>query len=451
MKDKIEIFGSPLGMYSLLRGDYIISVLRADGSLDEDRLNRLVAGIANMGANALRDFWWIDSLSAYEKISPLYQKYDGTWEFREQYYRDQRRIAQICNRYGIRYYLSLFDHCGTKKATRAWNPWRFFNDFFYGKDAKSYRHQHIDRVLEAFADLDAGVELCNETKKGQAEFLADTFIYLVKKGFLPERIILGIDYALKEKGGQYESDYRKFRDSVARDLGKQWETWLKTKCISPVHNATEKIIDELWGPDVKPGGTRRIKYSQDGVRNPRPDCETMYRLTKNVLQVKCRAREQGKVHFEVVYGKTKNDPSDSLEGVSRAYNEIWGEFPKNYGKYPEPLPVAMSPNQVIVTHGYRGILGREPDPTGMKGYIEFLDKGGKIERFCQFLFDSFEYFAKRAGLIPDQLSEQLYRGILDREPDFKGHRHTIREIEAGRKVQRAAAMLKSEEFKEKFQ
>ncbi|MCP5049836.1 MAG: SUMF1/EgtB/PvdO family nonheme iron enzyme [bacterium] len=339
-RDKIQIFGSPLSMYSLLRDDFIISILNDDGSLDMERLNQLVARIADKGANALRDFYWIGSEQAYKSISPFWRKEGNSYIFNERYFEHQRVIAQTCNKYNMRYYLIIFDQNGIKRHMGNFNPWRFFEDFFYGDDAEDMRRQYIDRILTAFEGLDVGLELCNEPKQGSGKFLADTFLYLNQKGFPADRIIIGIDYYLKEKDLKFGKDYVTFRNIVADKLGSRWRRDLKSVCISPFHNAKLENIDALFhlnlpqGQRPNPGGTRRILYSMDGVRNPtRPTREQMKEITRKILDTKSEAREKGKVLIEVVFGKTSNDPLDSLEGVSEAYKEIWGEFPENYHKY----------------------------------------------------------------------------------------------------------------------
>jgi|GEM_PF-1814537 len=471
MNDKVQILGSPLGMYSLLRDDFIISILRDDGSLDGDKLNKLVAAVANMGATGLRDFFWIDTEEAYNKISPFWERSNGSFEFNGRYFEHQKKIAELCNRYGVRYYLSIFDHCGTKRRKNEetgvwqWNPWRFFSDFFYGNDAADMRHQFIDKILTAFAGKNAGIEICNEPKGGAGDFLADTFVYLVDRGFTPENIIIGVDYHLKEKGGDVGEDYRKLRNAAVNQLNPEWDQWLKSRCISPVHNASAEGIDDLWGGKAGPGGTRRILYSQDGVMSPRPDKVTMFRVAKKVLEKKTEARENGKVLFEVVYGKTENDPLDSIAGVAEAHNEIFGVFPTNFGQYPVPLPLpdgfgegpidkpdprTDSLNTIFVDHGYRGILGRESDPAGRDGYIKFLDKGGKLVDFCRKLVNSDEFNIRWQDKSPADLGTRLYKGILGRDPDSEGLKHTVEAIEKGQVASRAAAMLDSHEFKTRF-
>lgn len=337
MSDRIQIFGSPLGMYSLPGDEFTVSVLRGDGSLDREKLNEMIARIADMGANALRDYYRIDSEEAYEKISPFHRVEDGSFKFNDRYFENQRIIAKACNRYGIRYYLSIFDHHGTEDVPGDWNPWRFFGNYFYGEDAGEMRHRYIDHVLEAFNGLDVGIDICNEPRPGEAEFLADTFVYLLERGFDPRNTITGIDYRLKEKEQQYGNDYRTFRDNVANRLGRNWREDIKAVCISPFHLATIENIEDLWRENVKPGGERRILYSMDGVENPRPDKFTIYGIARKVLDIKTEARKKSNVHFEVVYGKTDNDPLDAVEGVSAAYRSTWDRYPVNYGKYPQPV------------------------------------------------------------------------------------------------------------------
>jgi hypothetical protein len=476
MNDKMEILGSPLGMYSLLRGDYIISVLKDDGSLDEERLGSMAATIANMGANALRDFYWIDTQGAYEKISPFWNEGGRNFRFNDQFFNNHRRIAQILNQYNLRFYFCVFDHCGTKISRRGnvgeFNPWRFFDNFFYGDDAADLRHQYIDRVVNAFAGLDVGVELCNEPTSGHGLFLADTFIYLFKKDFDPGKIIMGVDYHLKESVSAVGKDYRDFREKVAEELGKNWRQDLKSVLISPVHNADEKGIDGLWHGEVMPGGTRRVLYSMDGVGIPpsgaRPDKAMLIKLTRKVLNTKTVAREQHKVLFEVLYGKQSTDPLDSIEGVSEVYKETWGQYPGNWRKFDAAQPLKPPPStepstepsihpavppssyRVFVTHGYRALLGREPDEGGLQDYVRFLEGGGTVREFCRKLADSEEYKKNIAKLSPGELAQRLYQKLLGRDADKNGLKHTVEEIRGGRIFERAAAMIESEEFKKKF-
>ncbi|MBI5508756.1 MAG: DUF4214 domain-containing protein [Deltaproteobacteria bacterium] len=115
-----------------------------------------------------------------------------------------------------------------------------------------------------------------------------------------------------------------------------------------------------------------------------------------------------------------------------------------------PQPPTASAASIKVTHGYRGILGREPDAGGLASYTDAITNGMTMETFCQTLFSSPEYAEQRSQLTAEQLAKELYRGILGREADPGGLASTIDAINAGNRVERAADMLKSAEFAQKF-
>jgi hypothetical protein len=198
----------------------------------------------------------------------------------------------------------------------------------------------------------------------------------------------------------------------------------------------------------------------------------MHAVAKKVLDKKTQARKKGKVHFEVVYGKTNKDPKDSIAGVSEAYKKIFDKYPENFGKFPNPLPLSdddtvriddsrepgdepikpqpHSLNTVYVEHGYRGLLGRSPDAGGREAYLNFFNGGGTVLEFCKRLTNSDEYTRKRANLSSEGLARQLYQAILGRKPDRGGLPPTIEMIDKGQTAERAAGMLESDEFKRKF-
>lgn len=115
-----------------------------------------------------------------------------------------------------------------------------------------------------------------------------------------------------------------------------------------------------------------------------------------------------------------------------------------------PPPPGVRPAPIQVTHAYRGILGREPDEGGLAAHVGFLEGGGSLRHLCEAMFGSPEFQANRAHLSPEQLGAELYRGLLGREADDGGLLHTADELRAGRRAERAAAMLESDEFRERF-
>ena len=122
------------------------------------------------------------------------------------------------------------------------------------------------------------------------------------------------------------------------------------------------------------------------------------------------------------------------------------------GKRPltEEVPIAHLDYRIHVTHGYRGILGRDPDPKGLKSYVGSLEAGGTILKFCQSLANSPEFKEKRENLSPEKLARELYEGVQERSPDNSELEKTIREIRNGRLAERTDQMINSKEFHNKF-
>jgi hypothetical protein len=116
----------------------------------------------------------------------------------------------------------------------------------------------------------------------------------------------------------------------------------------------------------------------------------------------------------------------------------------------EEVPVSHLNYKVHVNHGYRAILGRNADPDGLKAYVEFLESGGTILEFCQKLADSEEFKNNSKHIPPEDLAERLYQQILKRPSDPEGLEGTTNAIKEGQIARRAADMLGSREFFEKF-
>jgi hypothetical protein len=116
----------------------------------------------------------------------------------------------------------------------------------------------------------------------------------------------------------------------------------------------------------------------------------------------------------------------------------------------EEIPVSHLNYKVHVKHGYRAILGRDADPDGLNSYVEFLESGGTLLQFCQKLVDSDEFKNNSKHIPAQDLADRLYQQILKRPGDPGGLEGTIKAIEEGHIAQRAAGMLSSQEFFERF-
>ncbi len=134
-----------------------------------------------------------------------------------------------------------------------------------------------------------------------------------------------------------------------------------------------------------------------------------------------------------------------LRLAGEATRMIKGERPLT-----KEVPIAPLDYRIHVIHGYRGILGRDPEPKGLESYVDSLEAGGTILTFCQSLANSPEFKEKRENLSPEKLAGELYEGILERSPDNGELEKTIQEIRNGRLAERADRMINSKEFHNKF-
>jgi len=118
---------------------------------------------------------------------------------------------------------------------------------------------------------------------------------------------------------------------------------------------------------------------------------------------------------------------------------------------PEPEPSLDSEVAVYrVTLAYRGLLGREPDPSGLGAFSEHLLAGESVLWLCEVLTSSAEFENQRAQLAAHEMAVELYQGILGREPDPGGLDATIGAIENGLLASRAAEMILSNEAEQNF-
>jgi len=150
---------------------------------------------------------------------------------------------------------------------------------------------------------------------------------------------------------------------------------------------------------------------------------------------------------------------DGTRVSSDFYLRLAGEATRMIeGKRPitEKVPVSPYPEphekdrKAQIRHGYEGLLGRGPKASEMSSHAAHFASGGTVLEFCTALATSDEFLTGRRHLSAEELADELYRGILEREADRRGRSQTIEEIQRGRLTNRAAAMLDSDEFRKKF-
>ena len=259
--NKIKLICSPLGGYSMLpESGYQIAYIKQDGSVNWQKLNRMLQEIANNGANMWREFPpWITSEKEYETLTPF--KFAGeNMVLNQQYFDDLRKIARLSKMYNLTLIYDLFNGSETRvNPTCYHSPWKKFPGYFYTAPQK-YLEIWIDAVLEANSGIDTWYQLCNEPSFEYPAFMSHVYCYLIKKGIPPERIILGLDMRLKSIGGVYETGYRKFRQMVVEKLGQEFEIKIKRSSWTPFHATIDEALTKYWGPETPPGGQRREIY-----------------------------------------------------------------------------------------------------------------------------------------------------------------------------------------------
>lgn len=125
-----------------------------------------------------------------------------------------------------------------------------------------------------------------------------------------------------------------------------------------------------------------------------------------------------------------------------AYRETIAELQK--------LPLDVRSLRIVVEHAYLGILARAADEVGRDAYVRTLRQGRPAVAVCAELFGSDEWKRNRSGLGLEALAAQLYAGVLERPADPAGLADTLAALRDGRGPARAAAMLESAEFRERF-
>jgi hypothetical protein len=99
---------------------------------------------------------------------------------------------------------------------------------------------------------------------------------------------------------------------------------------------------------------------------------------------------------------------------------------------------------------YRGLLDREPEPEALQGYAEKLATGHDLTPLLAEIARSDEHWRKTLEARAPELMRSLYRGLLGRDPDPEGMQGYLQVIrEAGGLEKALSSIVASQEFKEK--
>lgn len=464
------------------------SCIKEDGTLDRRKYAEYMQLFANQGANSTREIPFLVTDKNYgagprqRNFLPAVwrdNKYD--WDQPNPiYYDNLKEMIKSANRHNMSFQISIFDRCHSFKMPNS--PWRLNHQGIHGyydwnRYAREYVAKIIDTVKQAELELETENIPCRVLFELENEPLDPVFTtsavgtlqMLLAAGYSKDRIEDGVNYY----PGNNKIEYLTTNGKAELIRSHQFETLKKAKkkaglypgkdlrdkrrYFTTIHNFddTPGLLDDL---KVAIRHSRRFSISNDGVDGKHSSARWKELLVPLLSHSRRRSPNLKRWKFEHIYrgdlqGNSRmNDAIDGVEGISQAYIEVTGMEPENYHRVPHVNygpDTGVPGNTKVVIRGYLGILGRYPDPTGMRDYVKYLDEGGTILGFCERLVRSPEFKKYRSPLTSSDLAGQLYRGILERAPDAAGLEHSIREIVAGRISRRAAAMLDSEEFKNK--
>jgi hypothetical protein len=252
---------------------------------------------------------------------------------------------------------------------------------------------------------------------------------------------------------------KKFCDGEGIDLqrvifpGFSWSNWKKHKGIPSRQRVSRHVLDQTGAvPNAIPREAGKFFWAQ---------AYYVALLGTGAFFAMFDEYDESTAIARAATDKSKIPPdqyfltldADNIYVSSDFYLRLAGEATRMIkGERPltKEIPIAHLDYRIHVTHGYRGILGRDPDPKGLESYVDSIEAGRTILEFCQSLAKSPEFKEKRENLSPEKLAREMYEGILERSPHDEELEKTIQEIRKGRLAERADQMINSKEFHNKF-
>ena len=98
---------------------------------------------------------------------------------------------------------------------------------------------------------------------------------------------------------------------------------------------------------------------------------------------------------------------------------------------------------------YRAVLQRSPDEPSIRTAIAEVQRGG-IESQVESMIQSSEFQQLRRQQSPVDLLTAFYQGLFDREPDTRGLQQYLAELGRGRYAQLIMSLVQSEEFERRL-
>lgn len=403
---------------------------------------------ANAGANGIRILpyspWSQDGGGVpIEKLWSPYILENGKWnldKYNDLYFDTLTKMVAIAAEYNIKIWYSLFDNCQFHHGATEVSPWgnnvQGFNQYY---DSLTYALKWTDKVFSVLGRR-VFYEIINEGAKRDypikeaAEWNVAIFDRLIAKGVIEEEICWGaISAATYEGNGVWEDDRQKSLQTIILSTIKERPGKIQSyRSMHGVGVANEVLYNETfpasycgeWALDWWGGNhTGKGFLSDDGVKNGssqndvkpngtyrRPSPEEWYAVSKIIL-----ADDGDKINKYVIERLPSNMNPDvwipTMESISKAYFERYGQWPVNYGKYPytSECKVGETKSQIcwdgstIVTHTCEGgkwtptenTCPEEPTDCKCIYYLNIHDTMLGIPNFLKCLFKKIPPYCKK--------------------------------------------------------
>lgn len=460
------------------------SCIDENGKLDIEKFTAYMRMFADQGADATREIPFLVTDKKHNgpiQRNFLPARWNGTaydWNnLNQTYYDNFKEMIKIANRFNMAFEISVFDRCHGHALPNS--PWNLNANGFEGYYKwNPFVEKHVRKIIEtakqAKTELQTeGIE-CKVLWELENEPLdlaftgtaVKTLELLLAAGYKKDQVEDGPFY-FPRHGGKTVIEFGGPKNELRRS--EQFEKLKKAKrnADPPLYTGKEKSLyfstvhdfaetpEKLKELAKAITHTRRFSISDDGEK-PKPGAaewkERLIPIFKNANHNNIRKWKFEHLYRGDLQGNSQfGDKMDGVLGISQAYKEVVGQWPDNHPKMRKEFPnLNTRAEQIYVTRGYLGILGRKPDPDGMQGYVKFLEGGGSLLDFCRKLVASKEYIDNRKPLGPEKLAADIYKDVLKRDADPDGLAHTIEKVHQGRIAERVAAMMGSPEFKTTF-
>ncbi len=195
---------------------------------------------------------------------------------------------------------------------------------------------------------------------------------------------------------------------------------------------------------VPMGGSRVLEVrGEDQWRREFPPERSAFALEpERGAEELVRVTDLGDGRFRIQAGDRKGDGRLVLWAANNL-NLAWRFRVRVVG--PEADGYSRGEAEVIARRLYRALLGREPDPQGFSAAVAEIQRG-RLDSQVKGMLASSEFQVLRHRLSDTALLEQIYAGLLDREPDSDGVRDYLPRIRRRRTAEVVLRILRSDEF-----